>query len=147
MKEVVISITSIQETEGHESTSVEFMTGGLYERRGRLAYIDYTESELTGLEGTRTLISAAPDSVTVKRDGAVSSVMEFEVGKKHLFAYSTPFGAMTMGVDTFSVASSLGENGGTLEVRYAVDMDGSRVSKNTFRITVKETAADEPPLP
>ncbi len=146
MKEVLISITSVQETEDHGKSSVDFMTGGRYEMRGRSAYIDYTESELTGLAGTRTEISASPDSVTVKRDGAVNSVIEFEEGKKHLFAYATPFGTMTMGVDTFSVASSLGKSGGTLEVRYAVDMDGSRMSKNTFRITVKETEG-APPLP
>jgi uncharacterized beta-barrel protein YwiB (DUF1934 family) len=63
--------------------------------------------------------------------------MVFQEGRKHYFAYNTPYGAMMMGVDTHSVRNRLHEGGGELEIKYAIDMDNNFVSKNTFHINIR----------
>ena len=51
----------------------------------------------------------------ISEDGGVSwSCLLYT--SKHYFAYETPFGAVTMGVDTHSIKNGLGEAGGDLEL-------------------------------
>lgn len=137
-KDVIISIKGIHETEGRIGEGVEFVTAGEYCSDGDMTTFSYEESELTGLEGTRTFFKVEKDMVTLTREGTVTAQMVFEEKKKHLFAYETPFGATTMGVDTRSIVSKLGENGGNLEIKYSVDMDNAVISRNTFKINIRE---------
>lgn len=138
MKKVIISIKGINKPEGGEKDEIELVTDGEYEFSGTSAVFTYMESELTGLEGTRTTFEIENGNVVLSREGTVTSKMLFEEGKKYYFAYETPFGAMTMGVDTHSVVSRLDESGGNIEIRYHIDMDNSPVSRNMFKINIKE---------
>ena len=43
-----------------------------------------------------------------------------------------------MALDTFRIDRALGENGGRLEIEYDLDLDRSVISRNRFKINVKE---------
>ena len=45
------------------------------------------------------------------RQGSVNSQMIFEVGRKHLSLYDTPYGAMEIGVSAKKVRSTIGGDG------------------------------------
>ena len=105
---------------------------------GENGCLSYMESEVTGLEGTRTSVIVMPDQVVVDRDGLVTSRMIFKEGLKNSFLYNTPFGQATMGVDTRSIRRDMGENGGSVEIDYVVDMEHAVVTRNKFTLTVKE---------
>ncbi len=137
MKDVQISIKAIQNGENGDD-GVEFVTEGRYSFDGGNITLVYQESELTGMEGTKTTFAIDKNGVILKREGGVNAIMMFQEGKKHHFLYDTPFGSVAMGVDTFSVLSDLDENGGNLVIHYAVDMDGASVSRNTFKVNVRE---------
>ena len=72
MKDVVISIRAIQACGMDDEDLVEFTTDGLYTFDGEVGCLTYMETEVTGLEGTRTSVMVMPDQVVVDRDGLIS---------------------------------------------------------------------------
>jgi len=138
MKKVIISVKGTQEYPKDEPEKMELVTEGEYSLDGGIAVFRYQESELTGLAGTTTTFRLENGDVTLTREGAVTTQMIFSEGKKHYFAYETPYGSMTMGIDTSSIYSRLRKSGGDLEIRYNIDAANSIISKNTFNINIRE---------
>ena len=143
MKDVIISIRGTQRSyrpgeEEEKPESVELVTDGRYEYGMDASWFTYLESEITGMEGTVTTFRVEDGMVTLTREGSVNSQMLFQKGRKHVFLYDTPFGAMTMGVDTQQLRTETGEHGGRLDIVYSVDGDNVPLGRNTFRIDWKE---------
>jgi uncharacterized beta-barrel protein YwiB (DUF1934 family) len=63
--------------------------------------------------------------------------MIFSESQKHHFLYETPFGAITMGINTHSIKKNLRDDGGHLEIRYDIQVDNIAVSSNLFEIDIK----------
>ena len=139
LKDVWISINSIHGYEQEDEDSVEFTTDGYYYYEDGVGCLSYEESEVTGLEGTRTSMIVMPDQVVVDRDGLVTSRMIFKEGTKNSFLYDTPYGQATMGIDTRKIYRSVDENGCRVEIDYVVDMEHAVVTRNRFQITAKQT--------
>lgn len=133
----VISITGMQGGASGESDVIELVTDGRYSHDGRESYIEYYESEITGLEGTKTSVRVSPGQVILERSGNLVSKMVFREGEKNRFLYDTRYGSATMGVDTQRIDASFDENGGELTVDYIVDMEHAAVGRNKIRMSVK----------
>ena len=138
-KDVMIYIRSLYGY-GEDEDIVEFTTDGQYAFDGDTARLTYLESEVTGMEGTRTSVLVSPGRVVVDRDGAVTSRMVFTPGEKHAFLYDTPIGSATLHMDTRNVKSRFNEHGGHMEIDYVIDMEHAFASRNKFKMTVKERA-------
>lgn len=136
MKDVIISVKGLIGTD-ENGDEIELVTKGLYDYKDGTAKFSYMESELTGLEGTKTAFDVTEGYALMTRTGTVTMQMLFEEGKKNYFAYMTPIGAITIGLDTHSVYSRLGEDGGSLNVKYTLDMSGSMLSRNKLDVTVQ----------
>ena len=137
MKDVMISIFS-RNSAGEDEDSIDFVTDGLYTFDGGVACLTYLETEVTGMEGTRTSVMVFPDKVVVDRDGTVTSRMIFQEGSKNSFLYDTPVGSATMHMDTRRILFRFNEHGGELEIDYVLDLEHAFVTRNIFRIEVKE---------
>ena len=138
-KEVVISIKGIQKYEGALPDVVELVTAGRLVREGSSYTLSYQESELTGLEGTLTTIQVEGEQVTLMRVGECNSQLVFQVGRRHLSVYNTPYGAMSVGVHTRHLLAELSDRGGDIEVDYSIEVDHTLAGRNIFRISVKES--------
>lgn len=138
LQDVWISIHSVNGCDDEEPDSLEFSTDGQYLYRGGEGRLSYWESEVTGLEGTRTSMTIRPDEIVVDRDGTVKSRMIFKEGSRSSFLYNTPFGQATMGVDTRRIRRSVDERGGQVEIDYVVDMEHAVVARNKFQITIRQ---------
>ena len=138
MRDVIISITGVQNDANGERDSAELVTAGKYGFENGECRFTYEESELTGLQGTRTTFTINPMGVVLRREGSLNSEMVFQQGRKNYFLYETPFGSATMGVDTRRIDTSLGEHGGSLELDYNIDFNHTPMGRNKFRINVKE---------
>ena len=138
-KEVVISIKGIQKYEGALPDVVELVTAGRLVREGSSYTLSYQESELTGLEGTLTTIQVEGEQVTLMRVGEFNSQLVFQVGRRHLSVYNTPYGAMSVGVHTRHLLAELSDRGGDIEVDYSIEVDHTLAGRNIFRIRVKES--------
>ena len=137
-KDVVISIKGIQKYEGQDSDTIELVTEGRLTRDEEGYTLSYQESELTGLEGTLTTIQVEGEQVTLMRVGEVNSQMVFQEGRRHLSMYNTPYGAMAIGVNTRHLLAELTDQGGDIEIDYAIEVDHAIAGRNIFQIKVKE---------
>ena len=138
MKDVIISITGTQTNENGIDDNIELITTGQYRWTEGSGTFTYMESELTGLDGTKTSFKVEDFGVTMSREGAMNSRMVFEEGKKHHFLYETPFGSAMMGVETHKVETDMDEHGGFMEIDYVIDFEYSVVGRNKFVINVRE---------
>ena len=137
-KDVIISIRGAQSFDGMDDDVIELVTSGMLSRNDSGYHLSYQETELTGLGGTTTTFHVEPNNkVTLIRLGEVNSQMVFEEQKKHISAYETPYGAMTVGVAAHRVFTDLSEIGGTLEIDYALEIDHAIAGENCFRIQVR----------
>ena len=138
MKDVLISIHSSFAYEEGEEQQMDFTTDGYYFYEDDVGCLSYEETEVTGMEGTRTSLFVMPDQVVVDREGTVTSRMVFKEGLKSAFQYATPFGSATMGINTRRITRNMDGNGGSVEIDYVVDMEHVVASRNKFSITVRE---------
>ena len=53
--------------------------------------------------------------------------------------YNTPYGAMTIGVNTRHLLAELSDRGGEIEIDYAIEIDHEIAGRNIFQINVKES--------
>ncbi len=136
---VIISIRGTQSYEQQEDDVIELVTEGKLEQEDEGHFtLSYQESEVTGLEGTLTTFQIEPERVTLMRLGEVNSEMVFELGRRHLSMYETPYGALAMGVNTRELSSALNERGGELRIVYDIELDHALAGRNTFEIHVRE---------
>ena len=138
IKDVVISIRSLIDYGLPEEDSIDFTTDGVYQIEDGVAHIAYLETEVTGLQGTRTSVKVMGDRVIVDRRGGLTSRMEFSPGSKSSFLYDTPVGQATMNMNTRSLRHRFDNEGGELEIDYVLDMEHTVVSRNKFTLTVRE---------
>ena len=123
---VIISIKGSQLYEGQDPDVTELVTAGTLRREQEGYTIAYQETELTGLEGTTTKLRI------------VNSQMIFEVGRKHLSMYETPYGALAVGIETRRLKNTVDEAGGDLEIDYAIEIDNLLAGKSLFQLNVKK---------
>lgn len=138
LKDVVITIRSIIDYGLNEEDRIDFTTDGYYMLEDGVAQIAYIETEVTGLQGTRTSVKILPERIIVDRRGNLTSRMEFSAGSKSSFLYDTPAGTATMNMNTRSVRHRFDHTGGELEIDYVLDMEHTVVSRNRFLLTVRE---------
>lgn len=137
MRDVLITINSTQQLDEGDD-GMELITRGKYGVGAEGIRLSYMESELTGLKGTKTDFLVTPAEVVMSREGTVTAQMVFHKGRKQHFFYETPYGTLTMGLDTHKLEQALGEHGGDMEIEYDIDMDRSVVSRNRFKINVRD---------
>lgn len=138
-KSVIISIRGMQSFEGADDETVELVTEGkLLSSGGDQFMLSYEESQLTGMEGTLTTFQIVPGCITLLREGEVNSQMVFQPGRRHVSMYETPYGAVSVGVNTKKMTSTIGEGGGEIEIDYAIEIDHAVAGENLFHIDVRE---------
>ena len=120
-----------------DDDSFELMTDGEYSRENGVSTFSYVESELTGLDGMLTTFDVEPDRVVLRRGGGINGDMIFSEKQKHHFLYETPFGSITMGIDTHRIEKNMRDDGGSLEIRYDIEVDNIPVSQNLFQIDIR----------
>ena len=137
MKRAIISIKGSPVFSENDENSFELMTDGEYSRDDEFSTFSYIESELTGLNGLLTTFNVEPDRVVLRRGGGINGDMIFSEKQKHHFMYETPFGSITMGIDTHSIKQNMRDDGGNLEIRYDIEVDNISVSQNLFVIDIR----------
>ena len=134
---VVLSIRGEQYFDGTSPDITELMTEGVLESDGESLLITYQESSLTGMEGTVTSFRIQGAQVILTRSGTVNSQMVFEEGRQHTSLYDTPFGALSVDIQTSRLRHTLGEQGGLMEIRYSIAVEHTVTGRNSFKIRVK----------
>ena len=117
---------------------IEINTVGRLTDNGDRIEISYDESEATGMEGSKTVVSFLhSDSgiVSMSRSGMVSAILTFEAGKRHHCVYKTPYMPFEICVRTLKVANLL-MTFGTLDLDYVIEIRGARAERTKFRMQI-----------
>ncbi|MEG0765587.1 MAG: DUF1934 domain-containing protein [Pseudoflavonifractor sp.] len=138
-KSVIISVSAKQSFEDAEDETVELVTEGVLACEGGGDFtLSYQESELTGMQGTLTTFQVEGQRITLLRMGEYNSQMVFEPGRKHLSYYNTPYGTLSIGVNTNRMQAALDEHGGQITIDYGIEVDHAMAGRNLFQIDIRE---------
>ncbi len=134
---VMLKLSGRQSYLDQDPEVIELTTEGVMEKTADGWRISYEESEMTGMAGTTTTFYLRPQEVTLERKGALQSQMVFQVGRYHHSLYQMPFGAMQITVYASQVAYSLTENGGTVDLVYAIDIENNASGLIIYHLDVR----------
>lgn len=133
----ILTITGRQSYEGQEPDLIELTTEGTFEQKGKAWILTYEESELTGLEGTKTVIRVENGKVSLGRTGTLHSHMVFQEGVCHDSLYRIPEGALMISVLAEKIQWELSPSGGRVFLRYGIVVEDSARGMVEFEIQVR----------
>lgn len=134
---VLLSIRGEQYFDGVDPDATELMTEGTLELTEEGLTLRYHESALTGMEGTVTTFAVRGERVILTRSGTVNSQMIFEEGRQHTSLYETPYGELSVDIQTSRLRHNLTERGGVMEIKYSIAVEHTVTGRNCFKIRVK----------
>ena len=134
---VLLTVRSEQVFDGVEPDVIELMTDGVMELTETGMRLTYQETELTGLEGTTTVVEVQDGRVILMRTGGVNSQMVFEEGRRHTSLYETPYGDLAMDVQTNRLRHNLDQRGGVMDIHYSIAVARTTTGKNRLQLRVK----------
>ena len=142
MKDVVISVKSIQQVNGQDDV-IEMKALGQMDKINGKIYLRYDDSVMLGVQDVKTTLKIqGNDMVVLNRSGRLQSRLMIEKGQRHLCHYATEQGNIMVGIFGQSIINNLNESGGELSISYTIDVNSSMVSRNEVKITVKEVKED-----
>ena len=118
-----------------EKDSIEFFTEAKYYEKNNKKYFSYKEGELTGMEGSTTMLTIDGDKLIINRYGTNKSKMTFILNEKTYTNYITPYGKFEMEIITNSLLLDLSNN--YIEVEYFLVVKGLSESNNKLKIEIK----------
>ena len=137
-----ISILGRQIVDG-QPEEVELTTFGQYTIKNGKRYIMYREYEEgePASRGRTSVLKVEPGKVTMIRAGTTTRLI-LEKGKRHLCLYDTGYGPLTVGVFTSELHDALKQKGGSLRIKYTLDIDSNLSSKNELQVKVRPKKQD-----
>ena len=134
---VLLSIRGEQYFDDIDPDAKELMTEGTMVLTEDGMVLSYEETELTGMEGTTTTFEVKGPQVILTRTGTVNSQMVFEEGRQHTSLYETPFGELTVDIQTSTLKHNLTQRGGVMEIKYSIAVEHTVTGRNCFKIRVR----------
>lgn len=101
--------------------------------------VAYDESELTGMEGSRTTVIFRTDDkglVNMIRSGEVNTALTFRAHHRAICTYETPFMPFQIGIHSLVVDNRLLEDG-TLVLDYIIEIRGARAERSRMEMHVE----------
>ena len=134
---VLLFIRGEQYFDDVDPDATELTTEGTLELTEEGLLLTYQETALTGMEGTTTTFEVSGPQVILRRVGSVNSQMVFEEGRQHTSLYETPYGELSVDIQTSALRHNLSERGGLLEIKYSIAVEHTVTGRNSFKIRVK----------
>ena len=137
-KAVVLSVRGQQSYVGQEPDVIELVTEGVLQEIDGGWKLSYEESELTGLAGSTTALSyskAAPNTLSLRRTGAVRTALLFEPGARDESVYYTAYMRFEVLLHTLAVKNEL-DTKGTLTLEYDLELRGAQTERTTLSLCV-----------
>lgn len=134
--EVMISIKGIQHEFGEDGVT-EMITAGNYYLKNGKHYVLYDEAIPETSEQMSNTLKITKDRVELIKHGRFGTHMLFEVGKKNMSMYPTPYGIMEMCFNTFDIEVTENETSIHVKILYALEINDGFVSDCTLEMIVR----------
>ena len=130
-KDVLLSITGIQteivpggKRKPQTTEPMEIITPALYYCKNNKHYVIYDEPVEGSSEVIKNKIKITDNNIIeIMKSGLSNSHMTFEKGKKNLSIYQTPYGEMTLEVDTSEMDIRQSEDKMLITLAYQLDVN------------------------
>ena len=124
MKPVKIRIiSSVKDENGRQQPSEQICFGRMAEKNGT-NYVFYEESEVTGLEGTKTTIKWNDERIIILRNGTLDHRQEFCQGLVDKSLYQTPYLKIPLETATKYLYTGFRKGVWNLEIEYSLSHSG-----------------------
>lgn len=134
-KEAVITIVSNASIS--DGDKIEVISPGEFEIKKDLYRIKYEETELSGMEGTTTILTIKNDEVMLERIGTTETKMIFTEKDPTVSLYNTPYGMLELTIVTEKVDINIDENGGKLIICYDMAVAGQKALPTELVMDIK----------
>ena len=134
---VLLSIRGEQYFDGIDPDETELMTEGTMALTEVCLLLMIRRPARSTLLPSTTTFEVKGPRVTLTRSGAVNSQMVFEEGRQHTSLYETPFGELSVDIQTSELKHNLSERGGLMEIKYSIAVEHTVTGRNCFKIRVR----------
>ena len=134
-KKAIISVVSKQT--GSDESAIEVVTQGEFYKEEDSYIAIYDETELSGMEGTKTTLKISPNNFLLTRIGTTNAEMRFKKGTNEISMYDTPYGMLEIKLETKDLKVDLNDNGGEVEIRYNLSISGQEPQKTILKVDIK----------
>ncbi|MFD2170291.1 DUF1934 domain-containing protein [Tumebacillus lipolyticus] len=138
---VRVTVWSQQRQKDGDRHTFEVTADGKLYQKGDAFYINYRESEASGLGSTLTTIRLEGEEMTLIRQGETVMRQVLTKGIEQRGSYKTPFGTFELITRTSRLYWNLKETGGQIEALYNLRLSGEK-SRMELRISVVPLATD-----
>lgn len=99
--------------------------------------VEYEETKLSGMEGTKTTIIVREKSFDLIREGTTETKMEFQNNVRTVSMYKTPYGILDVNIHTKKLDINVSEDGGSISAIYMLEIGGQPAIKTNLTINIK----------
>lgn len=134
-KKALISLKSVQDEKNDES--IEVVTPGDFYNDNEKYCVEYDETEISGMEGTKTIFEINPSKFTLIRNGTTATKMEFENKSESFVMYNTPYGMIEMKIVTQELSINVNDNGGDVKIKYDMMLPGEKPLNTMLSVNIR----------
>lgn len=139
MSEFLITIKGKSYLDKNDADLTEITSVGTLNQEEDGITVTYDDSMSVGSKGVTAILKAYNNgTVSIERTGVLEHKLTVEKDKRHLCLYTTPFGSMTVGVFGEEIKNNLSSEGGTIFMKYTLDINSGLVSENEIEIDVRK---------
>lgn len=137
-KEVLLTISGLQlEAMEEETVNMETILPAEYYNRNGRHFIVYDELSEGSSIITKNVLKFKENELDVIKRGEVNVHMMFEENKKSLSNYMTPFGGITVGINTRQIQMDEKEEQINLNVCYALEVNYQHVADCNITVNIQ----------
>jgi len=133
-KNALISLMSFQ----NDDDKLEVVTPGDFYKKEGLYIVEYDETKISGMEGTKTILKIGDDSFTLLREGNTMTNMNFQNGKESISIYDTPYGVLQIKIKTKDLSVNVDDQGGEVLVNYNMVVSGANQTDTKLKVNIKK---------
>lgn len=131
------AVITVQSRVSVEDDLIEVITPGKFHITKSGFKVEYDETKLSGMEGTKTTMVIKDKYFKLNRVGTTETNMEFEKDTQSVSLYKTPFGAMSVVIDTKNLEIDVDDNGGTIHILYTLNVEGQQLIETDLNVVIK----------
>lgn len=134
-KKAIISVISNANIE--EDDMIEVVSLGSFEKIEDGFKATYEETEISGMEGTTTILTIKENQVILEREGTTSTKMIFKEDEDSIVLYNTPYGMLEIAISTNNLDVKIDEDGGKLDIEYEMSVYGQPPFNTKLSLSIK----------
>lgn len=134
-KKAIISISSTQANDKQDA--IEVVTPGEFLVNSKSFEAIYDETEISGMEGTKTKLVIYPNSILLEREGTTATKMDFKKDNSSVSLYNTPYGILELKINTKELKIDVDENGGEVFINYNLGVGDEKPMDTELKIKIK----------